>query len=114
MSDFPLSWDEFQRVALHAGTIVAAEDLPKARRPAYVLTIDFGSAIGILKSSAQITDMYEKEALIGRQILGVVNFPPKQIGSVLSQCLVCGFYREDGAVVLAIPDIKVQNGARLG
>ncbi len=108
-----LQWDEFERVEIRVGTILTAEPLPKARVPAYVLTIDFGETLGIRKSSARITDLYTAEELIGRQIVGVVNFPPKQIGPIQSQCLVTGFYREDG-VVLAVPDKPVPNGLKLG
>lgn len=109
-----ISWDDFQRVELRAGTVVAAEPFPEARRPAYRLQVDFGPELGVLKSSAQLTDLYDREALVGRQVLAVVNFPPRQIGPIRSQCLVTGFYREDGAVVLAVPDGPVPNGARLG
>ncbi len=112
MSD--LTWDEFQRVQLRAGTIIAVEEFPEARRPAWKLQVDFGDEIGVRKSSAQITDLYAAEDLIGKQVMGVVNFPPKQIGPIMSECLVTGFYREDGAVVLAVPDKVVHNGARLG
>ena len=112
MSD--LTWDEFQRVQLRAGTIIAVEEFPEARKPAWKLQVDFGEEIGVRKSSAQITDLYAAEDLIGKQVMGVVKFPPKQIGPIMSECLVTGFYREDGAVVLAVPDSEVQNGARLG
>lgn len=112
MSD--LTWDEFQRVQLRAGTIIAVEEFPEARRSAWKLQVDFGEEIGVRKSSAQITDLYAAEDLIGKQVMGVVNFPPKQIGPIMSECLVTGFYREDGAVVLAVPDKEVHNGARLG
>lgn len=108
-----LKWDEFQKVELRAGTILDVADFPKARKPAYILMIDFGEEIGIKKSSAQITDLYAKENLIGKQVMAVINFPPKQIGPIMSECLVTGFHREDGAVVLVGPDNGVPNGARL-
>jgi tRNA-binding protein len=98
---------------LRIGTIVEVEDFPEARKPAYKLKIDFGEEIGLRKSSAQITDIYQKDDLLGRQIVGVVNFPAKQIGPMRSECLVTGFHREDGAVVLARPDSEVPNGAKL-
>lgn len=109
-----INWDDFTRVELRVGTIVAAEPFPEARRPAYRLRVDFGPEIGERKSSAQITDLYALDELVGRQVIGVVNFPPKQIGPMRSECLVTGFYREDGAVVLAVPDQAVPNGAKLG
>ena len=109
----PIEWNDFEKVELRAGTIVAAEDFPEARRPAYRLTVDFGAAVGTRRSSAQITDLYKPEDLIGRQVIAVVNFPPKRIGPFLSECLVTGFYREDGEVVLAVPDGQVPDGARL-
>ena len=108
-----ISWQEFQRVELRVGTIVAARAFPQARKPAYLLTVDFGPQIGLRKSSAQITELYDLEELPGRQVLAVINFPPKQIGPVMSECLVTGFHREDGAVVLAGPDSPVPNGTRL-
>lgn len=108
-----IDWADFQKVALCAGTIIEVEDFPEARNPAFILKVDFGPDIGIRKSSAQITDLYTKENLLGKQVMAVVNFPPKQIGPMMSECLVTGFHRDDGAVVLAIPDDKVPNGARL-
>ncbi|MFO8100203.1 MAG: tRNA-binding protein [Salinibacter sp.] len=112
-SDAPLSWDEFERVDLRAGTITRAESFPEAHTPAYKLWIDFGAEIGTLKSSAQITDRYALDDLEGRQVLGVVNFPPKQIGPFVSECLVTGFVLDDDTVVLAGPDAPVPNGTRL-
>lgn len=109
-----ISWQDFEQVELRAGTITHAEPFPEARKPAYKLTIDFGEDIGTRRSSAQITQHYQPEALIGKQILAVVNFPPKQIGPFMSQCLVTGCYQDDGSVVLVSPDIPVPNGAKLG
>ncbi|MGB3492056.1 MAG: tRNA-binding protein [Elainellaceae cyanobacterium] len=108
-----IEWADFQNVELRLGTIIAVEDFPEARKPAFKLKIDFGEAIGIKKSSAQITDLYTKESLLGKRVMAVVNFPPKQIGPFMSECLVTGFHRDDGAVVLAVPDGDVPNGARL-
>lgn len=108
-----IEWDDFEKVELRVGTIVEVNDFPEARKPAYKLKIDFGDEIGLLKSSAQITDAYDKQDLLGRQIVGVVNFPAKQIGPVRSECLVTGFERDDGAVILARPDSEVPNGAKL-
>lgn len=107
-----IEWNDFQKVELRIGTIVEASEFPEARRPAYKLKVDFGSGIGVRKSSAQITDLYTPEKLIGKQVLAVINFPPKQIGPIMSECLVTGFHRENG-VVLAVPDQEVPNGTRL-
>lgn len=109
-----ITWDDFEKVEIRVGTIVTVDDFPEARKPAYRLEVDFGDEIGVKKSSAQITDLYSKDDLLGRQVVAVVNFPPKQIGPMRSECLVSGFYREDGAVVLAVPDSEVPNGAKLG
>ncbi len=109
-----IEWSDFDKVELRIGTIVEVADFPEARKPAYKLQIDFGAEIGVKKSSAQITDLYDRDALLGTQVLAVVNFPVKQIGPMRSECLVCGFYRDDGAVVLARPDSKVPDGAKLG
>lgn len=108
-----ISWQDFEKVELRVGTIIEADDFPEARKPAYKLLVDFGPDIGIKKSSAQITHHYTKEQLIGKQIVGVVNFPEKQIGPFMSQCLVTGFYDESGNVVLAVPDKKIENGKKL-
>jgi len=108
-----IQWDDFKKVQIKTGTIVEAKDFPEARNPSYILKIDFGPELGVKKSSAQITHLYSKESLIGKQIVAVVNFPPKQIGPIMSECLVTGFYNDDGAVVLAVPDQVVENGMDL-
>lgn len=108
-----IDWSDFEKVELRVGSIVEVEDFPEARKPAYRLKIDFGDEIGQRKSSAQITDIYSKQDLVGRQVVAVINFPPKQIGPMRSECLVTGFHREDGAVVLVGPDSEVPNGAKL-
>ena len=109
-----ISWEDFSRIELRAGTIVDAKVFEQARNPAYLLWVDFGEELGIKKSSAQITVHYELNNLVGKQVLAVVNFPPKQIGPIRSECLVTGFYDQAGDVVLAVPDKPVQNGAKLG
>ena len=108
-----LSWDEFERVDLRVGTIVAAEIFKEAIKPAIKMQIDFGEEIGIKKSSAQITDHYDPQILIGIQVTAVVNVPNKQIGPFMSECLVTGFTQPDGSIILAIPDQKAVNGSRL-
>lgn len=109
-----ISWSEFEAVELRVGKIIDVEIFREARVPAYKVRADFGPEIGIRKSSAQVTDLYTPEDLLGRLIVAVVNFPPKQIGPMRSEFLLTGFYREDGAVVLAIPEREVPPGAKLG
>ncbi len=108
-----ISWNDFEQVELRTGTIIEVQDFPEARRPAYKITADFGDEIGIRKCSAQVTDLYTAEDLIGRKIIGVVNFPPKQIGPMMSQFLLTGFTQKDGSVVLAQPERPVDNGLKL-
>ena len=108
-----LTWAEFERIDLRVGTIVAAEIFKEAKKPAIKMSIDFGGDIGIRKSSAQITHHYSPETLLGKQVAAVVNFPKKQIGPMMSECLVTGFTQEDGSVILAVPDLPAGNGSRL-
>ena len=108
-----ITWDDFARVELRVGRIVAAEVFAQARKPAYLLQVDFGPELGIKKSSAQITHHYTPEGLIGKQVVAVVNFPKKQIGPVMSECLVTGFPDENGHFVLCVPDQNVPLGAKL-
>ena len=108
-----LTWTEFEKVEMRVGTILEVNDFPEARKPAYQLTIDFGSDLGIRKTSAQITKRYQKEGLLNRQIVAVVNFPKKQIGPLMSECLVTGFHNADGHVALCVPDGEVPLGTRL-
>lgn len=109
-----LSWDDFEKVDMRTGTIIDVIDFPKARKPAYRLTIDFGPEIGVKKSSAQITAHYRKEDLLQRQIIAVVNFPPKQIADFISECLVLGVYDENKDVILLKPDKPAGNGFKIG
>ena len=109
-----LTWNEFERTDMRVGTITEVNDFPEARKPAFQLTIDFGAEIGIRKSSAQITKRYQKADLVNRQIVAVVNFPKKQIGKFMSECLVLGAVGEEGDVILLAPDFKIPNGLRIG
>ncbi|HLA23257.1 MAG TPA: tRNA-binding protein [Candidatus Nanoarchaeia archaeon] len=108
-----ISWDDFEGVELRAGTVTRVEDFPEAKIPAYKIWVNFGKEICVKKSSAQITKLYKKDELIGKQIIGVVNFPQKQIANFISEFLTTGFVSEDGKVVLAQPERKVDNGAKL-
>ena len=108
-----ISFDDFLKVELRVGKIVSAEIFLKARKPAYILHIDFGEEFGVRKASAQITDLYEANELVGKLVVAVLNFPPKQIGPIKSQCLVTGFHNEQGHVALCIPDKSVPLGTKL-
>lgn len=108
-----ISWSDFEKIDLRVGCIVEVNDFPEARKPAYRLLIDFGESIGLKKTSAQITALYRKEELIGRQIIAVINFPTKQIGNFMSECLVTGVADADGNVVLSTVERKVPNGTKL-
>lgn len=108
-----ISWQDFEKIDIRSGTIVSVSDFPEARNPSYKLEIDFGS-LGIKKSSAQITDLYQKEELLGKQIVAVVNFPKKQIANSLSECLVLGIYGDNKEVTLLSPTIAVKNGFQVG
>ncbi len=108
-----LSFEDFQKVDIRVGTVLDAEPYPEARKPAIKLRVDFGAEIGVLRSSAQLTRHYTPEGLIGRQVIAVVNFPPKQIGKVMSECLVLGMPDPDGEPVLLRPDLEVPDGGRL-
>jgi len=108
-----ITWDEFKKVEIRVGTIIEVNDFPEAIKPAYQIKVDLGKEIGIRQSSAQITDLYSKNDLINRQVMVVVNFPPKKIGPFISECLITGFYRDDNKVVLAVPDQSISNGTLL-
>jgi tRNA-binding protein len=108
-----ITWDDFNRVELRVGRVLSAAPFPQARKPAYILQVDFGPAIGVRKSSAQITAHYQPDELVGRLVVAVVNFPPKQIGPLMSECLVTGFHDEHGDVALCVPDRPVPLGTRL-
>ncbi len=108
-----ISWDDFSKVEMRVGRIVSAQVFAEARKPAYVLQVDFGSEIGLRKSSAQITQLYTVEELVGKLVVAVVNFPKKQIGPLMSECLVTGFHNADGEVALCVPDKPVPLGTKL-
>ena len=108
-----IEWKDFEKVEIRVGRVVSAEPFEKARVPAYILRVDFGEAIGIRKSSAQITAHYRPEDLVGRLVVGVVNFPPKQIGPIMSECLISGFQDTNGDIVLCVPDAAPPLGAKL-
>ncbi|MEJ7137580.1 tRNA-binding protein [Amphibiibacter pelophylacis] len=109
----PITFDDFLAVDLRVGRVMSAEEFPQARRPAYILHVDFGPEIGVKKSSAQITVHYTPQDLVGRLVVGVVNFPPRQIGPIRSECLITGFHDASGAVRLCQPEGEVPLGARL-
>lgn len=109
-----ITWSDFEKIDIRTGTITDVQDFPKAKKPAYKLLIDFGEAIGIKRSSAQITVHYTKEELAGRQVLAVINFPPRQIADFMSECLVLGVYDENNAVILLQPEKKTVNGLKVG
>ncbi len=108
-----ISWNDFEKVELRVGRVISAEPFPEARKPAYVLHVDFGETIGTRKSSAQITDLYDPGELVGKLVVAVVNFPRKQIGPLMSECLVTGFHSEQGEVALCVPDRSVPLGSKL-
>jgi tRNA-binding protein len=110
----PITWNDFEKVDMRVGTVIEITDFPKARKPAFRLTIDFGKEIGLKKSSAQITVHYKKEELLNRKVIAVMNFPPKQIADFISECLVLGVYDENNDVILLQPDRPVQNGMKIG
>ena len=108
-----ISFEDFLKVELRVGRVLSADAFPEARKPAYILHVDFGEELGVRKTSAQITDHYDAENLVGRLVVGVINFPTKQIGPIRSQCLITGFHDDEGRVALCVPDKEVPLGARL-
>ena len=109
-----ITWNDFEKIDIRTGTIIKAEAFPKAKKPAYQLLIDFGAELGIKRSSAQITALYNIDDLLNRQVVAVVNFPPKQIANFVSECLVLGIYDEQNNVVLLQPNKPVANGMKIG
>ena len=109
----PINWDTFNLIDFRVGTVVSAQPFKQGRKPAYILRVDFGPEVGILKSTAQITVLYDCNSLVGTQVIAVTNLQPKQSGPIQSQCLITGFQKNDHAVVLAQPDRKIPNGMRL-
>ena len=108
-----ITWDDFKKIELRIGTIIEINDFPEAIKPAYQITVDLGEKIGTKKTSAQITEIYSKDQLMNKQVIVVVNFPPKKIGPFISECLITGFYKTNSSVVLAVPDKKIPNGSLL-
>ena len=108
-----ITWGDFEKVELRVGTVLAVEAFPEARKPAWKVTVDFGPEVGVKRTSAQVTDLYGPDDLVGRKVVGVVNFPPKQIGPMMSEFLLTGFPDADGAIVLAVPERDVPDGAKL-
>ena len=109
-----VTWAEFEKIDIRVGSIIEVNDFPKARKPSYQMKIDFGQELGIKRSSAQVTHHYNKEELMHRQVIAVVNFPPKQIADFISECLVLGVYDENNNVVLLKPDKPMSNGLKIG
>ena len=109
-----ITWDDFEKLEIRVGQVIEVNDFPKARKPAYKLLIDFGDELGIKNSSAQITHHYTKEDLLNKQVIAVVNFPPKQIAGFISECLVLGIYDENNDVILLKPERPVKNGQKIG
>ena len=108
-----ITWDDFEKVELRVGRVVSARPFPEAHKPAYILEVDFGKDIGVRKSSAQLTDLYSTNELEGKLVVAVVNFPKKQIGPLMSECLVTGFHDENGNVALCMPEFDVPLGSKL-
>ena len=109
-----ISWDDFEKIDIRCGTIIDVKDFPKAKKPSYQFQVDFGSALGIKRSSAQVTQHYKKEELLNKQVIAVVNFPPKQVADFFSECLILGVYDENNHVILLQPERSVKNGQRIG